>query len=186
MWDLLVVLLTIILAYLGGLGLPFVIPHTHPHQWMLLGLVPTRRRTIALFDPTFGSFTLLEMVSLVKVFRLFKLEQMFCNVQSVDTVGRYTTCVCDGLLFTLWRWVIFLVTTFCSLAKKKIEEEKKKGITRVFQMWEIRKKLSKTCQSYCIVLMFPTFIYFVYRQIWLNLIINVHIKFPKCSPRCSK
>ncbi len=32
--------------------------------------------TIAL-DPTFGSFTLLEPVSLVKVFRLFRLEWMF-------------------------------------------------------------------------------------------------------------
>ncbi len=36
-------------------------------------------------------FTLGELVSLVKVFRLFKLEQMFFVVQSVDTVGRYTT-----------------------------------------------------------------------------------------------
>ncbi len=40
--------------------------------------------TIIAFDPTFGSFSLLELVSqlhesvsLVKVFRLFKLEQMF-------------------------------------------------------------------------------------------------------------
>ncbi len=37
----------------------------------LLGPVP-----IAL-DPTFGSFTLLEPVSLVKVFRLFRLERIF-------------------------------------------------------------------------------------------------------------
>ncbi len=29
------------------------------------------------FNPTFGSFTLLELVSLVKVLRLFRLEQMF-------------------------------------------------------------------------------------------------------------
>jgi hypothetical protein len=50
------------------------------------------------FHPTFRSFTLLELVShlgepvsLVKVFRLFKLEQMFFGVQSVDTVGRCTT-----------------------------------------------------------------------------------------------
>ncbi len=46
-------------------------------------------------------FTLGELVSLVKVFRLFKLEQMFFGVQSVDTVGRCTTsyllCVCDAL-----------------------------------------------------------------------------------------
>jgi hypothetical protein len=32
-------------------------------------------------------FTLGEPVSLVKVFRLFKLEQMFFGVESVDTVG---------------------------------------------------------------------------------------------------
>ncbi len=37
--------------------------------------------TIA-FDPTVGSFTLGELVSLVKVFRLFKLEQMFFGVES--------------------------------------------------------------------------------------------------------
>jgi hypothetical protein len=36
-------------------------------------------------------FTLGELVSLVKVFRLFKLEHMFFGVQSVDTVGRCTT-----------------------------------------------------------------------------------------------
>jgi hypothetical protein len=47
--------------------------------------------TIA-FDPTFGSFSLLELVSqlhesvsLVKVFRLFKLEQMFFLVFRVCT-----------------------------------------------------------------------------------------------------
>jgi hypothetical protein len=51
-------------------------------------------------DPTFGSFTLLktsftlrELVSLVRVFRLFKLEQdVLLGVQSVNTiVGRCTT-----------------------------------------------------------------------------------------------
>jgi hypothetical protein len=43
----------------------------------LLGAVPTRTGTIAL-DPTFGTgFTLAELVSLVKVFRLFNLEQIF-------------------------------------------------------------------------------------------------------------
>jgi hypothetical protein len=55
----------------------------------LLGPVPVGAGTIA-FDPTFGSFTLLKPVSLVKMFRLFKLEQMFFGVQSVDTVGRCT------------------------------------------------------------------------------------------------
>jgi hypothetical protein len=37
------------------------------------------------------SFTLGELVSLVKVFRLFRLEWIFFGVQSVDTVGRCTT-----------------------------------------------------------------------------------------------
>jgi len=46
--------------------------------------------TIAL-DPTFGSFTLLEPVFLVKVFRLLRLEQIFFGLQNVDTVGRCTT-----------------------------------------------------------------------------------------------
>ncbi len=41
----------------------------------LLGPTPTRRRAIML-DLTFGSFTLLELVSLVKVFRLFKQKQI--------------------------------------------------------------------------------------------------------------
>jgi len=36
-------------------------------------------------------FTLGEPVSLVKVFRLFRLEQCFFGVQSVNTVGRCTT-----------------------------------------------------------------------------------------------
>jgi hypothetical protein len=49
-------------------------------------------------DPTFGSFYFIrtgfkldEPVSLVKVFRLFKLEHMFFDFESVDTVGRCTT-----------------------------------------------------------------------------------------------
>jgi hypothetical protein len=53
--------------------------------------------TMAL-DPTFGSlylirtsFTLGELVSFVKVFRLFRLEPDSFGVESVDTVGRCTT-----------------------------------------------------------------------------------------------
>jgi hypothetical protein len=42
----------------------------------LLGSAPTGTGTIAL-DSTFGSFTLLEPVSLVKMFRLFRLDQIF-------------------------------------------------------------------------------------------------------------
>jgi hypothetical protein len=57
----------------------------------LLGAVPTRTGTIAL-DLTFGTgFTLGEPVSLVEVFRLFKLEQNFFGVGSVNRVGRCTT-----------------------------------------------------------------------------------------------
>jgi len=62
-----------------------------------VGPCPVGAGTIA-FDPTFGSFTLLktgftlgEPVSLVKVFRLFILEQIFFGVLSVDTVGKCTT-----------------------------------------------------------------------------------------------
>jgi hypothetical protein len=36
-------------------------------------------------------FTIGELVSLVKVFRPFKLEQIFFGVASVDAVGRCTT-----------------------------------------------------------------------------------------------
>ncbi len=55
----------------------------------LLGPGPTGTGTI-IFNPTFGSFTLLEPVSYwVKVFRLFQLEWI-SGVQSVDTVGRCT------------------------------------------------------------------------------------------------
>jgi hypothetical protein len=36
-------------------------------------------------------FTLGELVSLTKVFRLFRLERIFLGVQSVDTVGRCKT-----------------------------------------------------------------------------------------------
>jgi hypothetical protein len=74
--------------------------------------LPSQGQGTIAFDPTFGSFTLLELVSqlhesvsLVKVFRLFKLEQMFFGVQSVHTVGSCTTSdllwqgqhVCDAL-----------------------------------------------------------------------------------------
>ncbi len=56
------------------------------------GPASTGTGTIAL-DPTFGSFTLLEPVSLMKV---FKLEQMFFGVESVDTLGTCTTSLSFG------------------------------------------------------------------------------------------
>jgi hypothetical protein len=43
------------------------------------------------FYLTKTGFRLCEPVCLVKVFRLFKLEQICFGVQSVDTVGRCTT-----------------------------------------------------------------------------------------------
>ncbi len=50
-------------------------------------------------------FILGELVSLVKVFRLSKLEQMFFGVQSVDTVGRCTTSYLLAWPACLWRLV---------------------------------------------------------------------------------
>jgi hypothetical protein len=64
---------------------------------LLLGPAPTGTRDYR-FRSNFWKFyliktgfTLGEPVSLVKVFRLFILEQMFFGVLSVDTVGRCTT-----------------------------------------------------------------------------------------------
>jgi hypothetical protein len=47
-------------------------------------------------------FTLGEPISWVKVFRLFKLEEMFFGIESVDTIGRHLIYwqgqrVCDAL-----------------------------------------------------------------------------------------
>ncbi len=43
------------------------------------------------------SFTLGELVSFMKVFRLFRLERIFFGVRTVDTVGRCTTsCLLAG------------------------------------------------------------------------------------------
>ncbi len=65
----------------------------HKTTLFSLGPLPTGTQTIALLDPTFGSFTLLEPVSLMKV---FKLEQMFFGVESVDTLGTCTTSLSFG------------------------------------------------------------------------------------------
>jgi hypothetical protein len=54
----------------------------------LLGLALKVTRDYLLpLDPTFGSFTLLELDSLVKVFRAFRLEWIFFVVQSVGSIG---------------------------------------------------------------------------------------------------
>jgi hypothetical protein len=63
----------------------------------LLGPAPHRDRDYCIgsnfwkFYLIRTDFTLGEPVSLVKVFRLFRLERIFFGVQSVDTVGRCTT-----------------------------------------------------------------------------------------------
>jgi hypothetical protein len=57
-------------------------------------------------DPTFGSFTLLELVSLMKVFRLFRLEWIVLGVQSVDTLGRCTTSYLLAGPVCLWCLVL--------------------------------------------------------------------------------
>jgi hypothetical protein len=46
--------------------------------------------------PYWPGFTLDELISLVKVFRLFRLEWIFLGVQSVDTVSRCTTFLSIG------------------------------------------------------------------------------------------
>ncbi len=49
------------------------------------------------------SFILGELVSLVKVFRLFRLEQIVFGVQSVDTVGK---CISYGLAGPACLWCL--------------------------------------------------------------------------------
>jgi hypothetical protein len=79
------------------------------------------------FDPTFGSFTLLELVShwvspflLWKCLECLKLEQMFLGMESADTIGRHLIYwqgqrVCDAL------FNIFVVPPSIS-AKKNFKE----------------------------------------------------------------
>jgi len=75
-------------------------------------------QTIAL-DPTFGNFTIRtgftlgELVSLVKVFRLFRLEWIFFGVQSVDTVGRCTTSYL--LAGPACSWCLVFLPNCCNL-----------------------------------------------------------------------
>ncbi len=72
----------------------------HHYQWppsIFVGPCPHKDRddhigsNIGKFYLIRIGFTLDEPVSLVKVFRLFRLERIFWGVQSVDTVGRCTT-----------------------------------------------------------------------------------------------
>jgi hypothetical protein len=58
-------------------------------------------------------FTLLELVSLVKVFRLFELEQIFFGVESLDIAGRCTTSYLLAGPACLYRWLIKYTRIFC-------------------------------------------------------------------------
>ncbi len=53
----------------------------------VVGPCPCGGQRLSHSIPSFGSFTLLEPVSLVKAFRLFRLEQIFFVVQSVNMAG---------------------------------------------------------------------------------------------------
>jgi hypothetical protein len=53
-------------------------------------------------------FTLGEPVSLVEMFRLFKLEQIFFGVGSVNAVGRCTT----SYYLLVWTWCIMHPSSF--------------------------------------------------------------------------
>ncbi len=57
-------------------------------------------------------FALCELVSLVKVFRLVRLELIFFVVQSVDTVGRCTT--------SIGRTSVFLMPCFVPLGSQSV------------------------------------------------------------------
>jgi len=59
-------------------------------------------------------FTLGEPVSLVKVFRLFRLERIFLVFRSVDTVGRCTTSYLLAGPTCLWCLVSFHIVLYGS------------------------------------------------------------------------
>ncbi len=93
----------------------------HTVRFLLLSSALTGTGTIAL-DATFGSFylirisfTLGELVSLVKVFRMFRLEGTFFGVQSVDAVGRCTTSYLLTGPACLWCLVVFSSSFFPSV-----------------------------------------------------------------------
>jgi hypothetical protein len=76
-------------------------------QFVCLFVGPCCHRTMAL-DPTFGSFTLLELISLVKE-SVYRLEQMF--FWCVGTVRRCTTSYFIG------RASVFVTPSFFRLVK---------------------------------------------------------------------
>ncbi len=96
--------------------------HKSSREWgpsFLLGPASTGAWTICIWSNFWKfyiigtSFTLGEPLSLVKVFRLFKLEQMFLGLESVDIVGR---CITSYLLagptcFCLWHYFFFKTWT---------------------------------------------------------------------------
>jgi len=94
------------------------------------------------------SFTLGEPVSLVKVFRLFKLEQIFFGVQSVDTVGRCTTSYLLAEPACLWRLCCFPVSAWplrkASLKKVKVPNKEQTPSSRMGI--QTRSSSSRTCK----------------------------------------
>ncbi len=67
------------------------------------------------------SFTLGEPVSLVKVFRLFRSEHIFFDIQSVDTVGRCTTSYLLAGPVCLWCLVCFEKGPAEKIERKKMK-----------------------------------------------------------------
>jgi hypothetical protein len=73
-------------------------------------------------------FTLGDLVSFVKVFRLFELEQMFVGVQSVDTVGRCTTSYLLARPACLWRLVLLVTIKNCIETNCSNNSSKQEGL----------------------------------------------------------
>jgi hypothetical protein len=86
-----------------------------------VGPGPPRDRDYRIWSNFLGSFTLLETsftlgepVSLVKLFRLFRLERIFFGAQSVDTVGRCTTSYLLAGLKAHGHRFYQIITSLCS------------------------------------------------------------------------
>ncbi len=78
------------------------------------------------------SFTLGERVSLVKVFRLFRLEQNFFGVETVDAVSRCTTSYLLTRPACLWCLVNFHAHPILVLGPKLIHYTYDTGTSREF------------------------------------------------------
>jgi hypothetical protein len=89
--------------------------------WVVVPCLHVFVCSIAL-DPTFGSFTLLKLVSLVKVFRLFRLEWIFFGIESVRSVSRYMDNMLSimGGPTCLWCLVCLCIYILCNLGEGMI------------------------------------------------------------------